>query len=152
MNKESITGKKDKTGEIPGEFIKHAVSSENLGTMTYASGSAKGSTGCGDAVEIQLRISRNVITDIKSIPHGCINVRACASALGKLVKGQGIETALAVSPGHIAQELGGLPEAHMHCPELVVNTLKNAVDDYSQKSSYWADTRFWDKQFLPANH
>ncbi|MBW2370479.1 MAG: iron-sulfur cluster assembly scaffold protein, partial [Deltaproteobacteria bacterium] len=88
-------------------------------------------------------------SDIKCMPDGCLNTRVCANALGELVKGKRIETALDLVPEDIAAELDGLPKDHMHCARLAVNSLGEAIDDYYQKSSYWAATRFWDdRQYI----
>jgi len=128
-------------------FIDHAISTKNIGTLEYASGRAKGSTDCGDAVEVQLRVSEYTIADIKCIPQGCLNIRACADALAELVKGKRIEMAQELEPEDVATELDQLPEDHMHCAQLVVDTLREAINDYSQRNSYWAQTRRMDKLY-----
>ena len=50
-----------------------------------------------------------------------------------LVNGKTLEAALTVMPEDVANELAGLPEDHMHCAALAVNTLGEAIDDYYQK-------------------
>jgi hypothetical protein len=50
------------------------------------------------------------------------------------VSGKSLEEALCVSPEAVAAELGGLPEDHMHCASLAVNTLGEAIDDYYRQA------------------
>jgi nitrogen fixation protein NifU and related proteins len=126
------------------QFIMHVQSPKNIGTLVYASGSAKiGGGGCGDAIEVQLRINGGNIEDIKCLPHGCLNTVVCASAMSELVKGRQIPTALALTPEDVAKALGGLPKHHMHCAGMAVDALRTAIEDYSQRCSYWSENEQW---------
>jgi nitrogen fixation NifU-like protein len=50
-----------------------------------------------------------------------------------LAFGRTLEEALKITPEDVAKELDGLPDDHMHCASLVVNTLGEAIDDFYQK-------------------
>jgi nitrogen fixation NifU-like protein len=114
-------------------FIVHANHPGHMGILSNANGYAKGVGVCGDAIEVYLSINDREITNIRHVPHGCIYTVACGSAMSHLVYGRTLAQALNLSPEDVAQELDGLPEDHMHCASLAVNTLGEAIDDYYQK-------------------
>ena len=114
-------------------FIRHANLPMHMGELPGANGKAKGVGTCGDVIEVYLSIHDQQITDIKYTPHGCIYTIACGSAMAHLVYGETLEAALKITPDAVAQELDGLPEDHMHCASLAVNTLGEAIDDFYQK-------------------
>ena len=114
-------------------FIRHANLPMHMGEFPGADGKAKGVGSCGDVIEVYLSINDQQITDIKYVPHGCIYTVACGSAMSLLVNGKSLEKALKITPEDVAKELDGLPEDHMHCASLAVNTLGEAIDDFYQK-------------------
>lgn len=114
-------------------FYVHANKPRNMGAIPKAEGKATGVGVCGDSIEISLSILNQEIVNIGQIPHGCIYTVACGSAVSQLVSGKSLEDALGVTPEAVATELGGLPEDHMHCASLAVNTLGEAIDDYYRK-------------------
>jgi len=114
-------------------FYVHANQPRNMGAILKVEGKATGVGTCGDSIEIFLSIKNHAIANIGQIPHGCIYTVACGSAVSQLVSGKSLEDALGVTPEDVAMELGGLPEDHMHCAALAVNTLGEAIDDYYRK-------------------
>lgn len=113
-------------------FARHP---KNIGSMPdpSARGSAVGQ--CGDAVEVHLRIENGTIADIRVIPYGCIYTLVCASAMSELAKGRELERALELEPDDVVAAVGGLPEDHVHCARLAVNTLGEAIADYYRRES-----------------
>jgi nitrogen fixation NifU-like protein len=93
-----------------------------------AEGAAVGS--CGDAMRIRIAVNEGRIAGIQHIPDGCVYTIACASAVSALANGIDLEAALTIQPDHVAGELGGLPDDHLHCARLAVNTLGEAIADY----------------------
>lgn len=114
-------------------FYVHANQPRNMGGIPDPEGRATGVGVCGDSIEIYLSIQNQAIENIGQIPRGCIYTVACGSAVSQLVSGKSLEEALRVTPEAVAAELGGLPEDHMHCASLAVNTLGEAIDDYYSK-------------------
>jgi len=114
-------------------FIIHANRPRHMGTLSHANGYAKGVGICGDAIKVYLSISDRTITDIKHAPRGCTYTVACGSAMSHLAYGKTLEEALKITPEDVEKELNGLPEDHMHCASLVVNTLGEAIDNFYQK-------------------
>lgn len=114
-------------------FLGHAnfpQGSRPLGNPDAAS-SAVG--GCGDRLTVQIQVEGDCIKDIRALPNGCVYTVACASALCGLAAGRSISQALELQPEMVAEKLGGLPEDHLHCARLAVNTLGEAIDVYLQQ-------------------
>lgn len=57
----------------------------------------------------------------------------CASAMSELAKGRNLDQALELEPQDVVAALGGLPQDHLHCARLAVNTLGEAIADYYGK-------------------
>jgi nitrogen fixation NifU-like protein len=69
------------------------------------------------------------ISDIRQMPRGCAFTIACASAMTELARNRTLEQALEITPQEVEAELGGLPQDHLHCARLAVNTLGEAIAD-----------------------
>lgn len=127
------------TEQLSDRFFPHAKSPRNLGVLDRANGQAKGVGACGDSLQIYLRVKDSKIREIRYVPDGCVYTVASGSALTKLAHGKPLNKALEITPQDVATELGGLPEDHMHCAVLAVNTLGEAMEDYYQH--VWSTSR-----------
>jgi nitrogen fixation NifU-like protein len=114
-------------------FAAHANQPWHLGTLPDANGRATGVGVCGDAIDVYLSIAGQRISDIRYSPRGCTYTVACGSAMCHLVSERTLEEALKLTPEGLAAALDGLPDDHMHCAALAINTLGEAIDDYYQK-------------------
>lgn len=117
-------------GEVGEEFLRLARFPKNIGSLDDPSGKGAAVGKCGDAIEVSLRIEREAIIEIKVLPRGCVYTLVCASAMSELAKGRHVDQALHLEPQDVATALGGLPEDHLHCARLAVNTLGEAIADY----------------------
>ncbi len=115
--------------KLDNRFIRHVNVPSNLGTIEPPSGRAVGVGQCGDSVEVTLKVIDERIADIRHQPRGCAFTIACASAMSELARNRTLEQALDISPHDVEAELGGLPEDHLHCARLAVNTLGEAIAD-----------------------
>lgn len=120
-------------GQVDQRFLAHAQMPRNLGTLSDATGRATEVGQCGDSVDVYIKVDGDTITEIKAMPHGCLYTVVCASALGDLAQGRGLDAALQLEPEDIERELGGLPEDHKHCARLAVNTLGEAIADHYRR-------------------
>jgi nitrogen fixation NifU-like protein len=98
------------------------------------SGMGIGIDQCGDSIEVFLHVEKDAIVDLKVVPRGCVYTFMCAGALSELAKGRNLYQALELEPQDVVSALGGLPEDHLHCARLAVNTLVEAIADYYMKT------------------
>lgn len=117
------------------QFQQHARFPQHRGLLACADGSATGVGSCGDAIEMNIRLAGEIIAEIGHQPSGCAYTVACASAVCKLACGKAIDDALELQAADVECELGGLPEDHLHCARLAVNTLGDAIADAYQAKS-----------------
>jgi nitrogen fixation NifU-like protein len=107
--------------------IEEAHNPRNLGRMPEpdAHGLVKG--WCGDTMEVYLRMKGGRIEKATFMTDGCGATLACGSMLTQMVKGISLEEAGEVQAEDLLKALGGLPEENVHCAELAVSTLQNAI-------------------------
>lgn len=111
-------------------FWNHARFPQHTQALASIDGEAVAVGSCGDAIRIRLAIENDRIVGIQQIPDGCVYTVACASAVTTLVQGMSLEDAQDVQPEQVSNELGGLPEDHLHCARLAVNTVGEAIADH----------------------
>lgn len=91
-----------------------------------------GNPKCGDVMKIYLKINpqSEVIDDIKFETFGCAAAIATSSMVTELAKGRTLQNALKITNKEVADELGGLPPAKLHCSLLAQEGIQAAAADY----------------------
>ncbi len=117
------------------KVMDHFTNPRNVGEIADANGVGEvGNAKCGDIMRIYLDVEDNVIKDVKFKTFGCGAAIATSSMVTELVKGKTLDEALAISNQAVAEALGGLPPAKMHCSNLAADALHEAIKDYLSKS------------------
>ena len=103
---------------------------KNLGRMseTDAVGIVHG--WCGDTMEIYLRVNDRRIVEATFMTDGCGPTVACGSKLTTMIQGMSMGKAGELTKDDLLTALDGLPEESVHCAELAVNTLQEAIANY----------------------
>jgi nitrogen fixation NifU-like protein len=117
------------------KVMDHFNNPRNVGVIEDADGVGEvGNPVCGDIMKITFKLDgAEHIEDIKFQTLGCGAAIATSSIVTEMAKGMTLEEAAAISKQQVAEELGGLPPAKMHCSVLATDGLKVAVDDYLKK-------------------
>jgi nitrogen fixation NifU-like protein len=98
---------------------------------------AEGSYGdpsCGDYLTVYLKVKNNRVEEISYLVFGCCASIATSSMTSVLAKGKTLEEALNITEEDIIQALDGLPENKVHCSNLGVSALRNAIENYLNKN------------------
>ena len=99
------------------KVMDHFLHPRNVGEIENPDGVGEvGNAACGDALKLTFKLDdQGRIADVKFKTFGCASAIASSSALTELVKGKTLDEAAKVTNQEIAEMLGGLPEAKMHC-------------------------------------
>lgn len=116
------------------KVMEHFTNPRNVGAISDANGVGEvGNAKCGDIMRIYLKVEDNIIHDVKFKTFGCGAAIATSSMVTEMVKGKTLEEALEISNQAVAEALGGLPPAKMHCSNLAADALHEAIKDYIAK-------------------
>ncbi len=114
----------------------HFSHPRNVGIIEEPDGYGKmESEVCGDLMEIYIKVDAGTVSDVKFRTFGCAAAIASSSMATEMIKGQPLEVAAQLTDNEIVEQMGGLPEAKVHCSILAVSALQVALQDYYSKHS-----------------
>ena len=118
------------------EILKEFYSPENVGVIKGASAVGKiVSPVCGEIVKIYISVEENQIVDATFQVFGCPATIAGTSKVTKWLKGKTIEEANSLTEKEVWSFLGGsLPEMKEYIPSLIIDTVKDLVEDYRKSN------------------
>ncbi len=115
--------------------MEHFRNPRNLGVIENADGVGEvGNAKCGDIMKIYLKISDDVVEDVKFETFGCGSAIASSSMASEMIKGKPLSDALALTNKAVAEALDGLPAHKLHCSVLAEEAVKAAIKDYYDKN------------------
>ena len=117
----------DSKGFYSDKALELAYEPVRLGGMEDADAVGRFTDGCGDILEIFLRIESGKIIDASFLSDGCGASIACGSAAVQLAIGMKTEEAKQIFEKDILGFLGGLPESDRHPAKLWATTLQDAL-------------------------
>ncbi|MBD3322683.1 MAG: Fe-S cluster assembly protein NifU [Chitinivibrionales bacterium] len=110
----------------------HYLNPRNVGEVQNPDGIGEvGNITCGDALKLTFKLDKDGrIQEIKFKTFGCGSAIASASVLTELARGKTVAEAAAITNKEIAEALGGLPRAKMHCSVMGQEALEAAIEYY----------------------
>ena len=109
------------------KVIEEAYNPRNLSRIAEPDAYAVVRGWCGDTMEIYLRLDGERIQEITFMTDGCGPSVACGSKLTAMMQGMSLEEARKIKPEDLIAALDGLLEESVHCAELAVSTLQEAM-------------------------
>lgn len=112
----------------------HFNNPRNVGELAKSSVAGEVSSPiCGDTTFIYLDVEDNIIKDIKFKTFGCAAAIASSSMLTTMALGKTLDEARKITNEDIVKNLGGLPEAKIHCSVLAADALRKAIEEYERE-------------------
>jgi nitrogen fixation NifU-like protein len=99
----------------------------HFGSITQPDTKAEIKGPCGDTMQIQLRLSNDIIKEAYFVTDGCGPTIACGSMLMKIIEGKHLSEIRKLTEMQLIQALDGLPSDHTHCATLTMMTLRQAI-------------------------
>jgi nitrogen fixation NifU-like protein len=116
------------------KVMEHFTNPRNIGEIEHADGVGRvGNPVCGDIMQLSILVRDGRIEDAKFKTFGCGAAIATSSMVTEMVKGKTLAEAMEISNRAVADALGGLPPAKMHCSNLAADALHNAINDYLER-------------------
>ena len=110
--------------------IEEYLHPRHLKKIEHPDATAAVTGSCGDTMVMGLRISGGRIVEIGFLTDGCGPTVACGSVLAQMAGSKSLDQALGIAVHGLIKELGGLPDSHLHCARLAVDTLQKAIQNY----------------------
>ena len=116
------------------KIMDHFQNPRNAGEIDNPDGvGTVGNPSCGDIMTIYIKVENDRIADIRFKTFGCGAAIASSSFTTELVKGKTLDEVLRFTRNDVSNGLGGLPPIKMHCSNLAMDALKEAIEDYRKK-------------------
>ena len=115
----------------------HYRNPRNVGMMEDANAIGHaGSLACGDAITLFIKFDENdKAIAVKFLAYGCGSAIAAGSMLTEIIIGKHIDEISKITNQDIVNELGGLPEAKIHCSVMCKEVLEYAIREYKNENT-----------------
>jgi nitrogen fixation NifU-like protein len=123
------------------KVMDHFMNPRNVGQIEDADGVGTcGNPVCGDLMTFYIKIAPRIddlnqarVSEIRFKTFGCGAAIAVASMASEMAKGKTLSEVMAMSRDEVANQLDGLPPIKLHCSNLGVQAVQEAVKDYLKK-------------------
>lgn len=88
---------------------------------------------CGDTMELSLKFREGKVCEARAWTNGCSVSRNCVEAAALLARNRSLEELAKITMITIMEEVGQLPETHLHCAQLAETTLCLAAQSAREK-------------------
>ncbi len=120
------------------KVMDHFMNPRNVGEIENADGIGTcGNPVCGDLMTFHIKIepksddlAQARISQIRFKTFGCGAAIAVASMASEMAQGKSISEVMKMSRDDIATNLDGLPPLKMHCSNLGIEAIHEAIKDY----------------------
>jgi len=115
---------------------KHGVGRFDPNDPNVATG-LTGAPACGDVMKLDIKINpdTDIIEDVKYKTYGCGSAIASSSLFVDMLTGKTIEEASQIKDKEIAEALE-LPPIKLHCSVLAEDSIRKAIQDWSEKTAH----------------
>lgn len=110
--------------------LDHATNPRNVGDLPDPDGQGSVVGPCFDSMTMWLKVRQGRIAAATFWTDGCGPTIATGSITTELAIGKSVAEALQLRAEDVVAALGGLPDEHLHCAQLAVDTLHAALRDY----------------------
>lgn len=100
------------------------------GVMVDADSQARLTGGCGDTMNMFVKIKGGRIERAQYTTDGCGSSSVAGSFTAELAVGRSLEEVLDMTGSEVLRHIGTFPEAEEHCATLAVQTLQEAVNTF----------------------
>jgi NifU-like protein involved in Fe-S cluster formation len=101
--------------------------------MEDPDGYARVTGNCGDTMELGFKVEGGRIIETHHSTNGCSISGQCIESAARLLLDKTPKDVKSINMMHIMEEVGRLPDSHIHCAQLAETTIQKAFDDYVQK-------------------
>jgi len=98
--------------------------------MEDPDGIARITGNCGDSMEIGLQLKDGTVQKTHHWTDGCTMSRSCVESAARLAQNKTPESLRNITMIDIIEDVGPIPDTHLHCAQLAETTLHKALDDY----------------------
>ncbi len=100
------------------------------GVMEGADRHARMKGGCGDTMEMYIKVKDGRIEKASYVTDGCSSSSIAGSFTVEMAMGKTFEEVLDMTGPDVLKEIGTFPKAEEHCAHLAVTTLKEALNSF----------------------
>ncbi len=131
LNLDTIRKNEPLEGMFSKKVIAEYENPQNVGRMNrhVADGIGEVTGPCGDTMEFYITKSDEKITKMLFMTDGCEPTIACGSMLTRMVLSGTTADAWRLGKAELLRALDGLPEEHLHCVSLAIETLQKALQN-----------------------